>query len=459
MVTLAQLVHIANSAKTNAQKNAVGEEVKKILRGKEDGAAKACYPEKHFFTRIKQRPLLINKATRLRAIGKGQYGTVFYGCIDDKCATQVAIKVTTEESAKMEYRIAEKLKGMGTPRMYHFKSCRLADVLYFEYIDGKSLQEWLKTKPSEAAVKKVIGQLIQNLANIHKKYPKFRHHDLHSNNLLILKKKDGFKPVIIDFGMSTMEGVRNPIVTSGELASFHGIGSKSHIMYDAHFILNSLFYEMMKYSGYKQTKEFLRDILPEEYRGARGIRDVTMKPTNFGKYVDNYRMVMGVKHNFPTYETILKHPFLSTTTTKKNILKKVLPPTKKKGEWASHRDATIRRIRAARGLTPRPPQPPVRKGSANQSSAIRRAVAVLKKNAEKKKMPLKRPGVAQVKPPQKKSPTPAVAKPKISVNKNGDTKIDRRKCRLYKKDELVKKFKLDPKLTKDEMCKKILTMK
>lgn len=436
MVTLAQLVHIANHAKTNSQKNAVGEEVKKLLRGKEDGAAKACYPEKHFFTKIKQRPLLINKATRLYAIGKGQYGTVFYGCIDDKCATQVAIKVTTEESAKMEYRIAEKLKGMGTPRMYHFKSCRTDDILYFEYIDGKSLQEWLKTKPSEAAVKKVIGQLIQNLANIHKKYPKFRHHDLHSNNLLILKTKGGFKPIIIDFGMSTMEGVRNPIVTSGELASSHGIGSKSHIMYDAHFILNSMFYEFAPYSGYKQTKEFLRDVLPEEYRGPQGQR---WTESSWGKYVNNYRMVMGAKHDFPTYETILKHPFLSTTTTKKNILKKVLPPTKQKAVVA-----------------PRPPQPPVRKGSANQSSAIRRAVAVLKKNAEKKKMPLKRPGIAQVKP------TVAVAskqKPKISINKNGDTKIDRRKCRLYKKEELVKKFNLDPKLTKDEMCKKILAMK
>lgn len=439
MVKLAQLVHIANSAKTNAQKNAVGEEVKKILRGKKDGVSKACYPENHFFTRIQQKPLLINKATRLRAIGKGQYGTVFYGCIDDKCATQVAIKVTTEESAKMEYRIAEKLKGMGAPRMYHFKSCRTDDILYFEYIDGKSLQAWIKTKPSEAAVKKVIGQLIQNLANIHKKYPKFRHHDLHSNNLLILKTKGGFKPVIIDFGMSTMEGVRNPIVTSGELASSHGIGSKSHIMYDAHFILNSMFYEFAPYSGYKQTKEFLRDVLPEEYRGPQGQR---WTESSWGKYVDNYRLVMGAKHNFPTYETILKHPFLSTTTkTKKNILKKVLPPTKKKA------------------ITPRAPPPPSPKKSANQSSAIRRAVAVLQKNAEKKKAPLKRPGIARVKSVEKKAPKTAVAKPKISINKNGDTKIDRRKCRLYKKDELVKKFKLDPTLTKDEMCKKILAMK
>jgi serine/threonine protein kinase len=339
----------------------------------------------------------------------------------------------------MEYRIAEKLKGMGAPRMYHFKSCRTDDILYFEYIDGKSLQAWIKTKPSEAAVKKVIGQLIQNLANIHKKYPKFRHHDLHSNNLLILKTKGGFKPIIIDFGMSTMEGVRNPIVTSGELASSHGIGSKSHIMYDAHFILNSMFYEFAPYSGYKQTKEFLRDVLPEEYRGPQGQR---WTESSWGKYVDNYRLVMGAKHNFPTYETILKHPFLSTTTkTKKNILKKVLPPTKKKA------------------ITPRAPPPPSPKKSANQSSAIRRAVAVLQKNAEKKKAPLKRPGIARVKSVEKKAPKTAVAKPKISINKNGDTKIDRRKCRLYKKDELVKKFKLDPTLTKDEMCKKILAMK
>ena len=445
MVKLADLVHIANQAKTNSQKNAVGEEVKKLLRGKEDSVAKACYPEKHFFTKIKERPLLIGKATRLRAIGKGQYGTVFYGCIDDKCATQVAVKVTSEESAKMEYRIAEKLKGMGAPRMYHFKSCRYADVLYFEYIDGKSLREWLKTKPSEASVKKVIGQLIQNLANIHKKYPKFRHHDLHANNLLILKTKGGFKPVIIDFGMSTMEGVRNPIVTSGELASSHGISSKSHIMYDAHFILNSMYYEFAPYSGYKQTKEFLRDVLPEEYRGTRGER---WTESSWGKYVDNYRMVMGAKHNFPTYETILKHPFLSSAP-KKNpltrVLKKVLPTKKQKAVVA-----------------PRPPQPPVHKGSANQSSAIRRAVAVLQKNAEKKKMPLKRPGIAQVKPPQKKSPNTVAAaprqKPKISINKNGNTKIDRRKCRLYKKGDLAKMFNLDPKLTKDQMCRLIKNM-
>ena len=134
MVKLADLVHIANNAKTNAQKNAVGEEVKKLIRGQ-----KACYPEQQLFTKVQMTPLKINKATRLRAIGKGAFGTVFYGCLDDECKTQVAIKVTIEPSARMEYRIAEKLRGMGVPRMYHFKSCDRDDVLYFEYIEGEPL--------------------------------------------------------------------------------------------------------------------------------------------------------------------------------------------------------------------------------------------------------------------------------------------------------------------------------
>jgi hypothetical protein len=92
-------------------------------------------------------------------------------------------------------------------------------------------------------------------------------------------------------------------------------------------------------------------------------------------------------------------------------------------------------------------------------------VAVLQKNAEKKKMPLKRPGIARVKSPEKKSPNAAPAvpvatkqRPKISINKNGNTKIDRRKCRLYKKGDLAKMFNLDPKLTKEQMCRFIKNM-
>jgi len=412
MVKLADLVHIANNAKTSSQKNAVGEEVKKLIRGQ-----KACYPEQQFFTKIQMTPLKINKATRLRVIGKGTYGTVFYGCLDDECKTQVAIKVTTEPSARMEYRIAEKLRGMGVPRMYHFKSCDRDDVLYFEYIEGEPLEKWIKRSQSPEDYRQVISQLITNLKAIHEKYPKFRHHDLHWNNLLVLK---GNKPIMIDFGMSTIEGIRNPNVVSGEFKN-SGIYSGSHQMYDAHYILNIIY----NYTKSVPVRHFMEDLFSRQYllRSSPVTKDFRLRP---------------LKHTgLPTYVQILKHPFLQAKK-KIAILRKIIPKK------------TV-------ALKPKTPAKPA------TMSAIRRARAVLQKEAEKKKLPPKRPGIAKRKPSmmsqvreiEKKI---AVNKPKIFINKNGDLKIDRRKCRLYKKEELVKMFKLDSNLTKEQMCKYIKNM-
>ena len=416
MVKLADLVHIANNAKTSAQKNAVGEEVKKLIRGQ-----KACYPEQQFFTKIQMTPLKINKATRLRVIGKGTYGTVFYGCLDDECKTQVAIKVTTEPSARMEYRIAEKLRGMGVPRMYHFKSCDRDDVLYFEYIEGEPLEKWIKRSQSPEDYRQVISQLITNLKAIHEKYPKFRHHDLHWNNILVLK---GNKPIMIDFGMSTIEGIRNPNVVSGEFKK-SGIYSGSHQMYDAHYILNIIY----NYTKSVPVRHFMEDLFSRQYllRSSPVTKDFRLRP---------------LKHTgLPTYVQILKHPFLQAKK-KIAILRKIIPKK------------TV-------ALKPKTPAKPA------TMSAIRRARAVLQKEAEKKKLPPKRPGIAKRKPSvmsqvreiEKKI---AVNKPekkqKIFINKNGDLKIDRRKCRLYKKEELVKMFKLDSNLTKEQMCKFIKNM-
>ena len=390
MVKLADLVHIANNAKTDAQKNAVGEQVKKFLRGK-----KACDSDE-LFSNVGIR---IEKGKNLRKLGQGVYGAVFYGCLEDQCKTKIAMKVTSEPSAKMEYRIAEKLKGMGVPRMYHFKSCGRVDLLYFEYIKGESLERWMKRGQTAAAYRSLISQLIKNLKRIHEKYPKFRHHDLHWNNIMVLP---GNKPIMIDFGLSTIEGIRNPDVVSGEFKDEAGIYSGSHYMYDAHYILNII------YNNTKSTKvrEFIRDLFPERY----------LSSTN--PYIKSGRLRAGVTRDLPTYDQILEHSFLQTK-------KLSLIP---------------RRIVKAK--TPIAPQPQ----KVGTASAIRRAKAVLEKEAAKKKVPPKRPGVA------------AKPKHKIFINKNGDLKIEKRKCRLYKKEDLAKKFNLDPRLTKDQMCKLIKNM-
>jgi len=398
MVKLADLVYIANNAKTNAQKNAVGEEVKKLIRGQ-----KACYPEQQLFTKIQMRPLKINKATRLKVIGKGSYGSVFYGCLEDACKTQVAIKVTTEPSARMEYRIAEKLRGMGVPRMYHFKSCDRDDVLYFEYIKGESLEKWMKKGQSAEDYRQMISQFITNFKGIHEKYPNFRHHDLHWNNIIVL---EGNKPIVIDFGMSTIEGVRNPNVTSGEFKD-SGIYSRSHQMYDTHYIFNIIY----NYTKSVPVRKFIEDIFSQQY-----LLRSSPVTTNF--------RLRPIKHTgLPTYNDILKHPFLQTKKTI-DILRKIVP-----------KKTVI--------LKPKIPTKPA------TMNAIRRAMAVLQKEAEKTKIPPKRPGVAM---------KPKTPKPKIFINKNGDLKIEKRKCRLYKKEELAKMFKLDTTLTKDQMCALIKNM-
>ena len=389
---LANLVHIANNAKTDAQKNAVGEEVKKLLRGK-----KACSPKQELFS---NKGVKIEKGKNLRMLGKGAYGAVFYGCLEDACKTQIAIKVTTEPSAKMEYRIAEKLRGMGVPRMYHFKSCNDTDILYFEYIKGETLQEWMKRGQTAGAYRSLISQLIKNLKKIHEKYPKFRHHDLHWNNILVL---EGNKPIIIDFGLSTIDGVRNPDVVSGEFKN-NGIYVGSHHMYDVHYILNIIY----KYTNVTKVKNFIRDLFPAKYL------------SSINPWIQFGRLRPGFSYGLPTYDDILEHPFL-----RPGILRKILP---------KKRVVPPKKVVA----------PPQKVGTA---SAIRRAKAVLQKEAEKKKAPPKRPGVAV-----------AVTKPKVFINKNGDLKIDTKKCRLYKKQDLVKMFKVDPKLTKEQMCTFIKNM-
>ncbi|QIG59782.1 hypothetical protein [Dishui Lake phycodnavirus 3] len=412
MVKLADLVDIANNAKTDAQKNAVGEQVKKML-----GGAKACNPEQHLYTKLYTTPLKIEKAKQLYKLGNGAYGVVLYGCLDDKCRTQVAIKMTDEPSAKMEYRIAEKLKGMGVPRMYHFKTCGSGDVLYFEYIEGESLEKWMKTKGKRTVedYRQLILRLMTNLRNIHKKYPGFRHHDLHWNNILVLK---GNVPIIIDFGLAVIEGIENPEVESEEWKRY-GIWPGSPQMYDAHYILNIIY----RYTKFRAVRSYIADLF-----GAGFLTKRTKWVGSTGRLLP----LSTAAQYLPTYDQILNHPFLQE---KKNAVPlPVFAPKPKKV------------------VVPAKPQPKV-----GTESAVRRAKAVLQKEAEKKKMPPKRPGVA-AKPKTPAAAKPKTPRPKVFVNKNGDLKIEKRKCRLYKKEELAKMFKLDPKLTKDQMCKLIKNM-
>lgn len=440
--------------------NSVTDKIKELLKG-----AKGCDPKSVLYA-PKLNSLKNIKKGRLLKIGKGEYGTVYYGCLDDKCKTPIAIKFTTEPTAKMEYEIADKLRGMGVPKMYHFKSCNGRDILFSEYINGISLEKWIKTYPGVAAYKTVIRSVVSNLYAIHKKYPSFRHHDLHWNNIMITKD---LNTAMIDFGFSVMDGIKNPVVNRGNHTNV-GISRKSNPMYDLHYFLRIIH----DYTHIKSVKEFVESLFDKKYLSG-------------GEHLSKGRLKLMNHKNLPTFQDVLNHPYLSE---KKFTLPPPKPIVKVERKTAFEKAKEALKPKLNKKTT-----------FLNQKTAIEKAKAVLAKNKMKPKVALKKSKMLKPKTPRSAKPMPMMMlkpktpqeilsgikmnpktiltkiqhksntprsmnnvplaqlyksnKMKITIDKKGDVKIGKKKCRLHKKPELIKMFGFDPKMTKDKMCEKL----
>lgn len=395
----------------------MNKEVKAFFRGD-----KACKPFMH--TYVKKFNSSVNKG--LKFISEGQYGAVYSGCIDDKCEKTVAIKITEDPTAKIEYKIANTLKGFGVPDMYHYKSCKDGkDVLFFEYIEGKTLNNFVKGDVSREVYKSIMAQVLYNLYRIQKKFPTFRHHDLHGGNIIIknvplkdiqIKLYDtqytisnaGVEPVIIDFGFSRLSGIKNPLVESEERRNI-GIYKDSPKSYDVHYFLIVMFSLVSPTSDEvrKMVKTFITKLLPPEYlvRESKKLKNMRLRGN------------MGINHSkdVPDLEAILSMPFFVN-----NKQKYTLPP-----------------FTAKLKIQLKKPVPP-----SNGKTAVERAMEVLAKGKAVGpiKKPVKKsktlPKLKTVTPPKPKTVTPPVKKYTIFTDTNGDLKINKRKCRLYTKDEL-----------------------
>ena len=344
---------------SNIEKN-----LKKILRGK-----KGCSPQEYLPSTEK--------------VGSGEYGNVFKGNVNGNGKRYVAYKevklpgnnVTLAElqnyikqnPARMEFTIAKKLKGFGVPENYIYKTCSDKVIIYMEYIDGVELRNWWKTNPTLEQQKSLIVQIIYNLYRIHKKYPKFRHHDLHGGNILIKKVPEkkikvelnnktytisngGIEAVMIDFGFSLFPHIKNPMINDNYFKNI-GISRNSHKLYDVHFFLNSL-YEMTTQSKNPEVRNFINSLLPPMYLGRKST------------VVKNFRLIgtdrKNVAHTLylPGFEKILSKPFLTGES-------RALPIPKPR-------------------KFVRPQIVPKKKASTpiNKAAAYARAVAVMKKRRE-----------------------------------------------------------------------------
>lgn len=407
-------------AKTPKDHEKIGKEVTEAIK------KLGCNPNKIFYTinDNKTPNLTVKKSVRTRLgtrkIGEGEYGEIFFGCVDKECKKDIAIKIQSE-SLKSEYKIGKMLNGLGGVNMYALETCGRKNIMYSEYVNGGALEDYIKKnidKLRPIHFRFIVTEILYNLYSIHKKYPSFRHSDLHAKNILIntdtptLKKTEmkidkitlnvedvGIRTLLTDYGLSSTSTVKNP-ATKG-LDKEWGISPKSHPMYDVHLFLNALFLVCVRLNteSVSETIRFIQRILPREYLG------------NKTSKVENFRLRLNVDHSgLPTFEQIFADRFFVPYRLK-----------------ITERADPLSFIPKAKPVPkPKPKAKPKPVGNASQSAAMRRAKAVLNKEKEKT--------VKRRVPVVVKRASPPI---KVNMAPKGYVRVNGKKCTTYKKKDIV----------------------
>jgi len=143
-------------------------------------------------------------------LGRGGFGTV-YQAKHKFSGEYRAIKIvkgmqftSAEDLAKsfQEVKVMVSLNHEGIVKFYGSFSYHARIVIIMEYIEGKSLSDWLeitkKESISEMTAKTIMKQLIGVLSYCHSK--KYVHRDLKLDNIMILNEETKIK--LIDFGVA-----------------------------------------------------------------------------------------------------------------------------------------------------------------------------------------------------------------------------------------------------------------
>ena len=314
--------------KTIKNKKALGDELIKTLNKYNCEPKKALYKVTNGSTdfgfrltkivsdaplRLKYKPGLTIR-DGIGKIGEGAYGTVYVGCIDKACKKEVAIKMADAKENRLEYNFMKKFIGVSPniTHAYYYKKCEkpIKSVLYIEYYSFGSLKRLLgkyADKLRELHYRVLLFQVIWTLAELHKKFPTFRHNDLHLDNVFIddrvttkgsvrygsfVVPNIGMNAVIGDFGFANMqaEGFKNKKVQSGEYKNVYGIAKDNNPMYDIHFFLNDIHMT----SKDEKVKRFIKRHFPTDYLRSES------------PMVSKNRLRYGVDHSrLPTFDQLL----------------------------------------------------------------------------------------------------------------------------------------------------------
>jgi tRNA A-37 threonylcarbamoyl transferase component Bud32 len=161
--------------------------------------------------------------------------------------------VVTKKTSRREYNIQKKLHKL-LPKFVPKPISYTRGGVMKSKKSGVSLKKWLRIhKFTNSMLIQIIKNVRLILCKIRRKYPGFRHMDLHLDNVLM----NNGRILIIDFGLSKFKS------------------GNTSVHYDMHLFLNSL-----RNFLYKKGRKlpYLERALPEGFRGAKG------------KYVQNFRL-------------------------------------------------------------------------------------------------------------------------------------------------------------------------
>ena len=314
----------------------------------------------------------LRNLTGVRRIGSGRQGVIYAANRPAEYLIRgIAIKVAPfdnaaekrgeKQPAQVEYDIQSALRlvaqgGIMSPMSFH--ECRdfvaSSDmnninkggknidphrqfVLFMERADGGSLSQWVKAHAStlnDSKLFEIIGKVLVTLWKISKKYPEFRHNDLHLDNILMVKNV----PKIADFGWSRIQKTgTNPAVNTAlknGTAARYGIGPDTDPRYDAHLFLNELRRFLVKFGKFNATIQFLNKYIPVGYR----------------EFSDTYTHEGRLKYStafpgLPTIRTILKDSHMNAKLTpspkKTPSPQKAAPSPKRRRSPAARANAVL----------------------------------------------------------------------------------------------------------------------
>jgi serine/threonine protein kinase len=178
-------------------------------------------------------------------------------------------------------------------------------VITMEYASGGSLRSWIEKQPriTEGMFHDIISTIIKTLGKIQKKYPDFRHNDLHLENVFVADR--GF--LIGDFGWSRLEKMgTNPAVNTANgtsIAGRWGLGPKTDGRYDSHLFLAEILGVVKQMGGsekFPHAMAFLNVAVPAGYRAKSDVHTTEGRL----KYGDPCP-------GLPTIQQILKSKYLT----------------------------------------------------------------------------------------------------------------------------------------------------